>query len=224
MNDLDILVVAPHPDDETLGCGGTLLKFKEAGARVHWLIVTGMTEEAGYTRGEVTKRKSEIQKVADAYNFTTVNQLNFQPANLDVLPKKQIVSSMVEIMNKIQPNQVYTVYRNDAHSDHEAVYDAVIASIKSFRTPYIQSVYVYETLSETDFGLKPEDPGFKANVFVDIEKYLNKKIDIMNIYASELGDFPFPRSTEAVRALAMTRGVQCRSKAAEAFMLVKEIK
>ena len=101
MNDLDILVVAPHPDDETLGCGGTLLKFKEAGARLHWLIVTAMSEEAGYARDEVAKRKLEIQKVADAYNFTTINQMNLQPANLDVLPKKQIVSSMFKIINKI---------------------------------------------------------------------------------------------------------------------------
>ena len=224
MNVLDILVVAPHPDDETLGCGGTLLKFKESGARLHWLIVTGMSEECGYTRDEITKRKLEIKKVADVYNFTTVNQMNFQPAHLDVLPKKKIIASVAKIIKKIQPNQIYTVYRNDAHSDHEVVYDAVIASTKSFRNSHIQSVYAYETLSETDFGLKPEDPGFKANVFVNIEKYLNKKIDIMNIYASEFGDYPFPRSAEAIRALAMVRGVQCSSKAAEAFMLVKEIR
>lgn len=224
MNDLDILVVAPHPDDETLGCGGTLLKFKEAGARLHWLIVTAMSEEAGYTPDEITKRKSEIQKVADAYNFATINEMNLQPADLDVLPKKQIISLMSKIIYKIRPNQVYTVYRNDAHSDHEVVYDAVVASAKSFRAPYIKSVYTYETLSETGFGLKPEDPGFRANVFVDIEKYLNEKIDIMNIYASEFGNFPFPRSSEAVKALAMIRGTQCGCKAAEAFMLVKEIR
>lgn len=82
---------------------------------------------------------------------------------------------------------------------------------------------VYETMSETDFGMKPEDGGFRPNVFIDIEPYLAKKLDILEIFESEVGDFPFPRSRKALQSLAYVRGAQCNAKAAEAFMLIKEI-
>ena len=157
------------------------------------------------------------------YSFTSTVELSLPPAKLDTLPFEEIIEPVSTIINKIQPNVVYTAYRNDAHTDHKIVFDAVMAATKSFRFPFVKRVLAYETISETDFGCKPEDGGFRPNVFINITEYLTKKLDILNTFKSEMGEFPFPRSPEAVEALAKVRGVQCGALAAEAFMLIKEI-
>lgn len=219
----DVLIVAPHADDETLGCGGTILKLIESGHMVHWLLVTGMSESAGFSADEIKKRSEEINIVAEQYGFASVHQLNLPPARLDTLAKGDVVGSISQVVSLIKPSSVYTVFRNDAHSDHEIVFDAVMSATKSFRYPFIKKILAYETISETDFGMKPESGGFKPNVFVDIGPYLEKKLEIMSVFESEVRDFPFPRSLKALAALAQLRGVQCNAVAAEAFVLIKEI-
>ncbi|MBU2896868.1 PIG-L deacetylase family protein [Vibrio hepatarius] len=218
-----VLIVAPHADDETLGCGGSILKFIDQGYIVHWLLVTGMTDKAGFTAQQIRARKLEIEKVSKAYGFSQTHQLEFPPAQLETRPKGEVIGSISQVINRLEPELVFTVYRNDAHSDHEIVYDAVMSATKSFRYPFVKKVLAYETLSETDFGLKPEDGGFKPNVFIDITDYLEEKLDILAMFESEVHDFPFPRSRVALEALARVRGVQCNSEAAESFMLIKEI-
>lgn len=219
----DVLIVAPHADDETLGCGGTILKLIESGHMVHWLLVTGMSESAGFSADEIKKRSEEINIVAEQYGFASVHQLNLPPARLDTLAKGDVVGSISQVVSLIKPSSVYTVFRNDAHSDHEIVFDAVMSATKSFRYPFIKKILAYETISETDFGMKPESGGFKPNVFVDIGPYLEKKLEIMSVFESEVREFPFPRSLKALAALAQLRGVQCNAVAAEAFVLIKEI-
>ncbi|MCF6434969.1 PIG-L family deacetylase [Pseudoalteromonas sp. MMG022] len=218
-----VLVVAPHADDETLGCGGTILKLSEQGYQVHWLVVTGMTKEAGFSEAQIAKRQEEILKVAQCYNFTKVHELMLPPARLEMLAKGDVIGPIAQVVSEVKPEVVFTPYRNDAHSDHEIVYDAVMSSTKSFRYPFVKRVLAYETMSETDFGLKPEDSGFRATTYVDISGFLDKKLDILEIFKSEVGEFPFPRSRLALESLARVRGVQCNSEAAEAFMLIKEI-
>lgn len=218
-----VLVVAPHADDETLGCGGTLLRLIAQGYQVHWLLVTGMSESAGFSQGKIAQRRKEIDLVASMYHFHGVHELNFPPARLDTLSKGEIVAGIAGVLNTIKPEMIFSPYRNDAHSDHEVVYDAVMSAAKSFRTPFVRKILAYETLSETDFGMKPEDGGFKANVFVDIHEYLEKKLTIVEVFGSEIGEFPFPRSRKALASLAYLRGAQCNAEAAEAFMLIKEI-
>jgi LmbE family N-acetylglucosaminyl deacetylase len=218
-----ILVVAPHADDETLGCGGTILKHIENGDEVYWLLVTGMCKETGFTELQIKTRKLEISKVIESYKITETFQLKLPPARLDTLALGDVISAIADVVKCVQPEVVYTVYRNDAHSDHEVVFDAVMSATKSFRYPFIKRVLAYETISETDFSMKPEDPGFKPNVFVNIEKHLEEKLNILNIFESEIGIFPFPRSPKAIRSLACLRGVQANCEAAESFMLLKEI-
>ena len=219
-----VLVVAPHADDETLGCGGTILKYKDLGYQVHWLLVTGMSEDLGYSNQQIDKRCAEIEQVGLKYNFDSIQQLNLPPARLETLSKGDIIGPICGVVSSIQPSEVLTVYRNDAHSDHEIVFDAVMSATKSFRFPFVKSVLAYETMSETDFGTKPEDGGFRPNVYIDIDKYLSKKLDILEIFESEVGDFPFPRSRKALESLAYVRGAQCNAGAAEAFMLIKEVR
>ncbi|MDO6426451.1 PIG-L deacetylase family protein [Thalassotalea sp. 1_MG-2023] len=217
-----ILVVAPHPDDETLGCGGTLLKHKAQGDTIHWLIVTKMTDKLGYSNQQITNREKEIKQVADAYDFDSINQLSWPPAGLDNIPTGELVGSISTIMQNIKPNIIYLPYKYDVHSDHKYCFDASVSASKSFRAPFIQSIRVYETLSETDFNLDPNHV-FTPNLWIDITGYLEKKIEITNHYQSEFGLFPFPRSEETLTALAQLRGAQINSHAAESFMLLKEI-
>lgn len=217
------LIVAPHADDETLGCGGTILKLVDQGYQVHWLLVTGMTTSAGFSDVQIQARRAEIDKVSSAYSFTEVHELELPPASLETLSKGDIIGPISKVIGSIKPSLVFTVYRNDAHSDHEIVFDAVMSATKSFRYPFIKKVMAYETMSETDFGMKPEDGGFKPTVFFDISGHLDQKLDILEMFESEIHDFPFPRSRIALEALARVRGVQCNAKAAEAFMLIKEV-
>jgi len=107
------------------------------------------------------------------------------------------------------------------HTDHRAVFDAAAACTKWFRYPSVKRVLAYETLSETDFGLGTE-LGFRPNVFVDISPFLERKLQAMDIYASEIAPFPFPRSQDALRALARVHGTSSGYHAAEAFQLLRE--
>jgi len=218
-----ILAIAPHPDDETLGCGGTILKHKKEGDKVHWLIVTAMKENIGYSVIKIRQRSTEIEKVIKVYGFSSVHQCAFPATMLDAIPMSEIVFKIGSVIKKVQPNIVYVPFYGDVHSDHRIVFDAVSSCLKWFRYPSIERVLAYETLSETDVALAPSTSIFHPNVFIDVSKFLRKKIDIMKLYKGEMGTFPFPRSKEAICALAAVRGTASGFKAAEAFVLLKEI-
>ena len=219
----NILVVAPHADDESLGCGGTLLRHKEEGDSIHWLLVTGMREDCGFSKAQIDVRNQEIEQVKRQYGFNSLHRLELPPAALDTVALGKVISGISEVIEEVRPDVVYSPYRNDAHSDHEIVFDAVMSATKSFRYPFVKRLLAYETISETDFGMKPEDGGFKPNVYVDISSQLDKKLKILDIFESEMGEFPFPRSRRALVALATLRGVQSNCFGAEAFVLIKEI-
>lgn len=218
-----ILVVAPHADDETLGCGGTLLKHFNQGDEIYWLIVTDMSLESGFSASQIQTREDEINNIKKLYGFKETYRLGFAPALLDIIPMKDIVVAISSVIENVKPEIIYSVFRNDVHSDHAVVSDGLMAATKSFRHPSIKKMLAYETLSETEFSLRIDGKSFRPNVFINIEGYLDKKIEIMNCYQSEISEFPFPRSEDAIEAQAKYRGVQAGSKAAEAFMLLKEI-
>lgn len=217
-----VLVVAPHPDDETLGCGGTLLKHKEQGDEIHWLICTHIHQQYGYALDRVVQRELEIEKVKSLYGFTSLTHLKYPTSRLDTIPMTELVETIGNVFREIQPEIIYLPYRGDVHTDHAVVFDAVISCTKWFRYPFVKKVLAYETLSETEFGLNPDLSGFRPNVFVDISDYLDRKLEIMSVFASEMGEFPFPRSKKAIRSLAYVRGASAGYQVAEAFMLLKE--
>jgi LmbE family N-acetylglucosaminyl deacetylase len=216
-----ILVVAPHPDDESLGLGGTLLRRKDEGAELAWVIVTALSEEAGWAEEKIVSRAKEIQRVAEFYRFSAIYEFGFPTACLDRIPTVNLVTAFSRVFTEFQPEEVFVPHPSDVHSDHRIVFNAVASCTKWFRYPSVKRVMAYETLSETDFALDTK-AAFRPNLFVNIENYLEKKLSILDIYKSELGTFPFPRSHEAVRALATLRGVAAGFKAAESFELLRE--
>lgn len=217
-----VLVIAPHPDDETLGCGGALLRHKSLGDSVHWLIVTSM-DSVRYSAERIEHRSREIEQVAGAYGFDSTTCLQFPAARLDEAPCNKLVAAIGAVVDRLQPAVIYLPFPGDAHTDHRAVYSAAAAVTKWFRYPFVKRVLACEIISETDFGLAPDGLAFRPNSYVDISAWLDKKIAIMRFYEGEMGDHPFPRSEVAMRALASLRGAQSGFAAAEAFMLIKEI-
>jgi N-acetylglucosamine malate deacetylase 1 len=218
-----VLVVAPHPDDEILGCGGTLLRHKAEGAELGWLIVTGISERGGWSAEIMQQRDVEIGKVAELVGFDQVFNLRLPSTQLDMLPMGELVDRFSAVFSEFQPQEVFVPHRSDVHTDHRLVFDAAAACTKWFRYPSVKRVLAYETISETDFSLD-QNNFFRPNYFFDISEYLERKLEIMLIYKSELGDFPFPRSNEAIRALAALRGSASGFVAAEAFQLLRERK
>jgi len=217
-----VLVVAPHPDDETLGSGGTLLKHKSKGDQIHWLILTGITEDRAWKNEQVEKRRLEIEKVTNAYAFNSVHKLNFPTTTLESIPMKELVENISSVMEKVQPNVVYLNHHKDIHTDHQIGFKAVMSSSKNFRHPYIERILMYETLSETEFAGSLPGNEFQPNVFSDITNYFEEKCKIMRIYKSEMMKPPYPRNIETIEALAKLRGSRIGCKYAESFMLLFE--
>jgi len=218
-----VLVIAPHPDDETLGCGGTLLRHLTEGDTVHWLIVTSMHEAQGFSQEAIERRHGQIEQVHQAIGFSGRHELELPTTRLDTLPLGDIVAAIGGVVKTVNPDTLYLPYGGDVHSDHGVVLAATKSCSKWFRYPGVRRIYSYETLSETDFALPPTGPGMPINRYVDISAYLEKKLDILTLYEDELDNFPFPRSIEAVTALAKLRGVAAGCNAAEGFQILKEI-
>lgn len=219
-----ILVVAPHPDDETLGCGGTLLKHKANGDQIYWLIITNLFEKGGWPSDRIESRQKEIKVVSELYGFSKTFKLDFPTTKLDELPMGEIISSISKVMNEVKPEVVYVNNRSDVHTDHQVVFQAVFSCTKNFRYPFIESILMYETLSETEFAPALVEYAFIPTVFVDITDFFDKKIEIMKVYDSEVMKAPFPRSLEVIEVSAKLNGSKIGKKYAECFALLKEIR
>lgn len=217
-----IMVIAPHPDDETLGCGGTLLRYAAAGNELHWIIVTKMDESSAIFRERVESRKNEIKRVSQAYGFHQVHCFDFLTTQLDSLPKSDLIARFSAVFDRVKPDELLLPFPGDIHSDHEIVFECASASAKCFRHPSISRILAYEVLSETDYGISPVKSTFNPTVFVDVSTYIDQKIEIMKIYLNEMGAFPFPRSEEALLALSRVRGSASGFHHAEGFMLLRE--
>jgi LmbE family N-acetylglucosaminyl deacetylase len=180
-----------------------------------------MSSQYGWSMEKMNKREDEIRQVTKLYGFDNVYRLNFPAAHLDVVPMSDLVSAMSDAFRAFQPEEVFLPHPADVHTDHRIVYNAACGCVKWFRFPSVKRVLAYETLSETDFGLGTNQP-FRPSVFVDVEEYFAKKLQAMDLYSSEVDEFPFPRSHETMRALASLRGSASGFKAAEAFELLRE--
>ena len=215
-----VLVISPHPDDETLGCGGTLIRHKKEGDEIHWLIMTNVNSSEKKIH---SVKEKEIEEVSKAYNFDSTSRTKFLTSELDLAPRKEIIQVISKVFEEIQPNYLYLPFKNDIHSDHSIVFDAAASCTKSFRYPYVKKVMIYETISETEFSIRPDREQFKPNLWIDISDYIDEKIEIMSLYESEIGKEPFPRSEQNIRSLAKFRGSTVSALSAEAFILLKEI-
>lgn len=218
------VVLAPHPDDETLGCGATLLRLgQETSHPLHWVVMTRMTPEGGFDEETMRRRDGEIEAATGEYGFASREDLPFAAASLDSVGTTELISTLAAVFDRLEPETVLLPFPDDAHSDHRRCFQTAVACTKWFRRPYLRRTLCYEVLSETGHNLDPTSTPFRPDFYVGVDPALvERKIEIMRGYESEMSPFPFPRSEEAIRALAQVRGSECGSAAAEAFVLVRE--
>jgi LmbE family N-acetylglucosaminyl deacetylase len=219
----NVLIISTHPDDEVLGCGGTILKHLKNKDRLNWLIITNISKDQVFFKTNVTERQGEIEKVSKRFGFNKVFKLDFLPVQLNETMLPSLIDEIRPILSEIEPTIIYLPNRTDAHTDHQITFKAVIACTKSFRTPYIKKILMYECISETEFAPALPENIFIPNYLVDISAHLNEKISIFKLYKSEIGKHPFPRSIENIKALATFRGAIAGVQFAEAFQLIKFI-
>ena len=219
----NVIVISAHPDDETLGVGGTILKHIANGDNVYWLIVTNVFENQGFSKERVESRQLEISKVEKMFGFKETFNLNYPTMTLSSSSLIKMVPDISSIFSEVKPEIIYTLNRSDAHSDHRVIFDAVMACTKSFRYPFIKQILMYECISETEFAPALAEKAFLPNYFVDITNYIDKKNEIMKVFESEIAEHPFPRSIENIKALAHFRGASVGVNYAEAFQLLKYI-
>lgn len=217
---MKIIAIAPHPDDETLGCGGTLLKHRYASDEIYLVIVTTAGPE--YSPEHIRTKYGELSKVNRIYKFKEIFDLKFRVTHIDAIEISKIIGALMRVFRQVGPDIIYLPFPNDIHTDHKVAADAVLSCMKWFRLPTLKKIMAYETISETEFNIRP-GPVFTPNIFVNIESYIDKKVDAMKCYKTEIARSPFPRSEENIRALATFRGSTSGFGAAEAFMLLKEI-
>lgn len=219
-----VLAIAVHPDDETLGCGGTLLKHKAQGDEIFWMVITAPTKghPSKFTDEFIAKREALVDMIADEYGFVDTVKLNLPTQMLHSVDMKDFVVAVDDVFKRIKPNVIYMMFSNDVHSDHRVAFDAVYSCTKSFRKPFIERIYMMETLSETEFSTAIPSTSFVANVYVDITPYMDRKLEIMSIYETEIMQEPYPRSLSSIKALARMRGSRAGVMYAEAFMLLYE--
>lgn len=218
-----VIIVSAHPDDETLGAGGTLLKHKANNDEIYWVIATNVFEDQGFSKERIASRQEEIEKVAASFGFKKVYKMDYPTMTLSSSSLLTLVPELSKIFMEVQPEIVYTLNRSDAHSDHRILFDAVAACTKSFRYPFIKQVLMYECLSETEFAPALPEKVFLPNYYVDVSDFFEAKLRIMQIFESELGQHPFPRSIDNIKAIAHFRGASVGVHYAEAFQLIKYI-
>lgn len=220
---MKVLVIAPHPDDEILGVGGTIAKRTSVGDEVFVCIVTKGCEPL--FREEFIEQGRDEAKRADS--FLGVKEtifLDFPAVMLETVPRYELNGKISEVIQRIRPDEVYIPHRGDMQLDHQMVVDAAMVALRPKYEHVVKRIYAYETLSETGWNIPNTVNEFIPTVYEDISETLGRKLEAMEIFKSQLSEFPNARSIGAIDALAKYRGATVNVVAAEAFQLIREIK
>ena len=221
---MKVLAISVHPDDETLGCGGTLLRHVAEGDDLFWLVVSE-THEPQWSAETIQIKAAEVVRVAEAYGVQHYFKLGLPSIRLDTLPLAEMIDRIRDVIAEVRPEVVYLVHGGDVNSDHYVVFTATMSVLKTFymRKWGVRRILSYETLSSTEAAPPQSYRAFVPNVYRDITPYIERKIQIMGLYESESHPDPMPRGPSAIRALARYRGASIGVDYAEAFMLIREV-
>lgn len=212
-----ILVIAPHPDDEVLGCGGTIKKYTKAGDEVFLGIVT-KAYTPDWSEDFIKNRIGEIARANKILGIKKTFCLDLPTVKLDTVPQKEINDKILAIINQVRPEILYIPYGGDLNQDHRLAAEACLISARPFANK-AKKILAYEIVSGAEWGMKQ----FEPNSFMDITDTLKDKLRAMACYKSELKKFPHPRSREGITVLAKKRGTESGILAAEAFTIIREI-
>jgi LmbE family N-acetylglucosaminyl deacetylase len=224
MKNKSIGIIIAHPDDEVLGFGGTILRHIAEGDKVNILFLsTGLASRNGSTNEkDILKLREVAKNVSKELGTKNIVFEGFPDNKMDSVSLLSVIKKVENFINLYKANIIYTHYINDLNIDHNIVSRAVLTASRPLPSSAIEKVYFGETLSSSEYTVFNKK--FQPNTYFDIGKYLDRKLSIINMYKDELREWPHPRSVRAVKNLAEVRGSEVGLKAAEAFILVRDVK
>lgn len=223
---MNILIIAAHPDDEVLGCGGTIARLSREGHDIYIAILgEGITsryserEQADLTLVETLHARS--RQVTQLLGAKDLFMYKLPDNRFDTVPLLDVVKIIEELIDRLRPQVVFTQHGGDLNIDHALIYRATLTATRPVPGTTVKELYAFEVPSSSEWAFQQFEPAFHPNVFIDISDTLESKIKAMEIYDSEMRAFPHPRSREALRAIAQRWGSVSGLNAAEPFQLVR---
>ena len=226
---MSVLVIAAHPDDEVLGCGGTIARHSDAGDQVQVLIVAeGSTSrqqerDRNQVQDELSALANSAQMAASILGASGVELLDLPDNRLDSLDRLDLIKRIEDCIECHQPECVYVHHAGDVNVDHRRLHEAVITACRPSPAHVVRRLLSFEVASSTEWQPPGSAPSFQPNWFIDISDQWQRKRKALEVYSSEMRDWPHARSLEAVEHLARWRGAQVGVEAAEAFCLLRQL-
>ena len=227
--DRAVLVIAAHPDDEILGCGGTAARLVREGREVHFAILgEGITsrhlDRDAADSGQLEQLHRQAHAAAAKVGVRNVHLHHLPDNRVDTVPLLDVIKIVEDLIDRIRPEIIYTHHAGDLNVDHGIIHRAVLTATRPIAGQGVREIYAFEVPSSTEWAFQSIEPSFRPNTFVDITRSIEAKIAAMECYESEARKFPHPRSPEALRAIATRWGSVVGCAAAEAFELVRSIR
>ena len=216
-----VLVVAPHMDDEALGAGGVIARHVDQGDEVHVCFIAHRVYDHTFDEARNRAERECALKAKEVLGYKEATFLDLPDERLDTCIQV-IIIPLEQKVQALTPEVVYLPHRGDNNQDHRAVFQAAQVAVRPTATPYLQKVLCYEVPSSTEQSPPVPEAAFLPNCYINIVQYLDKKLDALRCYQSEMRQFPHPRSEEAVRILARRRGIESGFMAAEAFLILRD--
>jgi LmbE family N-acetylglucosaminyl deacetylase len=221
------LILAAHPDDEVLGCGGTIAKLANQGATIHVaFLADGVFSRQGDKAAQQTElidRREAAQKACAILGAKSVSFGEFPDNRMDTIALLDIVKVVEELIAEHRPDTVFTHHAGDLNIDHRRVHEAAVTACRPQRGNTVKTLLCFEVSSSTEWQTPGSAPGFTPNWFVNISETLDHKLAALDAYATELCQWPHPRSRQGVEHLARWRGSTVGVAAAEAFILGRHL-
>ena len=223
----NILVVAAHPDDEILGCGGTIAKLSQKNEVFVLILGEGVTSRDipdNKKIEELSKLKKEMFAANNILGTKEVFTEDLPDNKFDTVPLLDIIKIIEAYIRKTNPEVIYTHHRGDLNIDHRITYDAVLTACRPIEGNTVEKLLSFEVPSSTEWNIQDASTSFNPNVYEDISGTIDKKTEAMSAYKNEIRLSPHSRSVEKIRSLAETRGAAAGMNFAEAFMLIRELR
>lgn len=216
------LVIAPHPDDEVLGAGGTIARLAAAGNEVYVAVVTEGKPPV-FSEELVSRVQAEARQAHALLGVKETLWLGLPAAALAETSHSELNAVLGNVVSRLRPQTILTPFLGDMHVDHQLIFTSTLVASRPHHPGYPELILGYETLSETNWNAPYLTPPFVPNVFLDITSQLELKLAAMQCFGSQLRDPPHERSVATLRALATLRGATILKEAAEAFVLVRHV-
>ena len=222
-----VLVIAAHPDDEVLGMGGTIAKLVKDGATVDVLIVTdgssSQYRDSDHLAVIIEAKKKETRNCADILGVRDIYYGELPDMKLDTTPHIRINQVIEEVIDKVQPDAVFTHFWGDVNCDHQNVYKSTLVAVRPVMGQVVKELYCYRVPSSTEWTPNKADTMFMPNLFVDITDYAEQKYKAFASYSTELREYPHPRSVQYLRENDKVVGLRVGLLAAEEFVLLRKL-